>query len=147
MIRNKVKIIKSKQIIDERGKILLFHRNNYVFKHKYAEIYCSKIKLNQIKAWRMHKKIFSLLTLVYGKVRLVYCPMNGKEKNIKEIILSNEENYIIQVPPKFWYGFKCIGDSHSLISNILSHPYNENEIERADYDSLFPKYEWSTKNK
>ena len=85
MIRNKVKIIKSKQIIDERGKILLFHRNNYVFKHQYAEIYCSKIKLNQIKAWRMHKKIFSLLTLVYGKVRLVYCPMNGKEKNIKKL--------------------------------------------------------------
>ena len=56
------------------------------------------------------------------------------------------KKYIIQIPPQL-DGFKCIGDSHSLISNILSHPYNENEIERADYDSLFPKYEWSTKNK
>ena len=100
MIRNKVKIIKSKQIIDERGKILLFHRNNYVFKHQYAEIYCSKIKLNQIKAWRMHKKfLFTYISL--WKVRLVYCPMNGKEKNIKEIILSNEENYIIQIHQNF----------------------------------------------
>ncbi len=147
MIIHKVKKIKSKQIIDERGKILLFHNKNSILNHRYSEIYCSKIRLNQIKAWRMHKRIFSLITLVYGKVKLAYCYENGLKKNIKEIILSVEENFVVRIPPKTWYGFKSIGDCDSLVSNILSEPYEENEIKRAEYNLLFPKYDWSTKNR
>ena len=138
----KVKVYKSKQVIDERGKIILFAKKNSKFLIKYNELYCSEIRMGKVKAWRKHKKNYSLFVLVKGKIKIVY---QEKENKFDEIILSEEQSKIVSLPPNIWYGFKGLGDTDSIISNITSKPYSESEIERLDYNQFFLNYDWSIK--
>ena len=142
-------IFKSNQIVDERGKIILFTKNNSKFFENFGELYCSEIKPKNIKAWRKHKKLSSLFTIIKGKVKMVVAKKNKKsdDYSFNEIILSEDDIKVVKVGPNLWYGFKCIGENASIITNLLSDLYDENEIQRMRVNNSLFKYDWSVRNK
>jgi dTDP-4-dehydrorhamnose 3,5-epimerase-like enzyme len=65
----------------------------------------------------------------------------------EEIILSEDDSKIVKVKPNLWYGFKCIGENKSIITNLISDLYNESEISRIGVRNNNFKYDWSVKHK
>ena len=76
---------------------------------------------------------------------------NSTTKNqIQEIMMGDNNNVIVSVPPNVWNGFKCVGLKESYVLNIQDKPYDENEVSRLDphdnevinYPIKYLKYDW-----
>ena len=100
------------------------------------EIYCSKIKPSQIKAWRLHTKITNKLIILKGKVALVAC----KNNKFHKILLNKKKVGFCIIKPNIWYGFKCVGKEEAVILNFINKKYKENEIKRIDKSKIRCKW-------
>ena len=140
------KIIKKKVITDDRGKILHMLRNddpNYV---KFGEIYFSYVYPKKIKAWHIHKKMTLNYVAAFGKIKLVlYDDRQNSKTNgkIQEIFLSNDDHFLVIIPPMIWNGFTSADDNIAVLANCSDIPHDKSEILRMDFnDPKFP-YNWS----
>ena len=140
-----VKIIKKKQIIDDRGKILHMLRvddENFV---KFGEIYFSFVNPKKIKAWHSHKLMTLNYVAVHGSIKLVlYDDREGsttKEK-VQEIILSNKNPYLVSIPPKIWNGFCSANSEDAILANCSDIPHDKDEIVRLPLDDPKFPYKW-----
>ena len=145
-----VKIIKKKQFIDERGKIMHMLRVDDKEFVKFGEIYFSYTYPGAIKAWHRHKEMTLTYAAVSGKIKLVLfddrknSPTEGK---LEEIFLSDEDYFTVTIPPLIWNGFKSIEDKAAIVANCTDVPHSEGEIERKKFDDPSIPYEWSMKLK
>tara|TARA_B100001123_G_C15055743_1_gene925474 strand:+ start:145 stop:594 length:450 start_codon:yes stop_codon:yes gene_type:complete len=140
-----VKIIPKKQIIDERGKIMHMLRNDDDHFKKFGEIYFSYIHPNTVKAWHMHKKMTVNYVSVMGKIKVVL--FDDREKSstrgkYQEIFLSNENYFLVSVPPLVWNGFKSIENKSAIIANCSDIPHDPKEMIRKSIDDNYFKYDW-----
>lgn len=111
----------------------------------FGEVYYSKTFSNQIKGWKYHLNKSQNLVVIHGEVKFVFyddrdsSPTKG---NIEQISISPDNYYMIILPPKIWYSFKCISKSESIIGNITDQPHRPEEcIEKPLTDKAFP-YNW-----
>ena len=120
MLKNKIKISRTKIIKNSKGDILkTFDRKNINF-NKLNEIYFSWVKHNSIKAWKLHKKMTLYLHVPFGKVKFVFFD----EKRLK---------------PNTWFGFKGVKNKNLIMScSTLKH--KKNEILRKNVKQI--KYNW-----
>lgn len=143
-----VKIISKKQIIDERGKIMHFMRNDDKNFTKFGEIYFSYTYPNTVKAWHLHKKMTVNYVCVYGKIKLVLFDDRKKSKTkgeLQEIFLAQENYTLVSVPPMIWNGFKSIENKSSIIANCSDIPHDPKEMLRKPYNDDYFNYDWSIK--
>ena len=68
---NGVSVIPSKQIHDERGKIMHMLRNTDSHFGQFGEIYFSCIHPGVIKAWHIHEKMVLNYSVPFGKIKFV----------------------------------------------------------------------------
>jgi dTDP-4-dehydrorhamnose 3,5-epimerase len=140
-----VKIIKKKQIFDERGKIMHMMRNDDPNFTKFGEIYFSYTHPNTVKAWHMHKKMTVNYVCILGKIKLVLFD-DRKESStngqIQEIFLTTENYNLVSVPPFVWNGFKSIENQSSIIANCSDIPHDPKEMIRKPYDEEYFNYDW-----
>ena len=143
-----IKIIKKKVIIDERGKILHMLRSNDQEFKKFGEIYFSYVFPNKFKAWHIHKKMTLNYVAVFGKIKLVLYDDRQKSKTkgkIQEIFLSNENHFLVSIPPHIWNGFTSADQNLAVLANCSDIPHDKEEISRLDFnDPKFP-YDWNKK--
>ena len=66
-----VKITPLKQIIDERGKVMLMIRNDDAYFKNFGEIYFSCTHPGVVKAWHMHKKMTLNYAIISGQLKIV----------------------------------------------------------------------------
>ena len=143
-----IKIIKKKQIIDERGKIMHMMRNDDLNFTKFGEIYFSYSHPNTIKAWHLHKRMTVNYVCVVGKIKLVLfddraeSPTKGK---LQEIFLTTENYSLVSVPPGIWNGFKSVENKFSIIANCSDIPHESEEMERKPFDDPYFNYSWNIK--
>lgn len=145
-----VKVIKLKQIKDERGKIM--HMLKRTDKHflKFGEIYFSTAWPGAIKAWHIHKKMTLNNVVISGNAKLVIIDIrkNSKTKNMINEFFLGEDNYIlVQIPPGLANGYKAYGDKQCILANCATHPHEKNEIMRIDPFNSKISYDWNLKNK
>jgi dTDP-4-dehydrorhamnose 3,5-epimerase len=143
-----VKIIKKKQIIDERGKIMHFMRNDDQNFTKFGEVYFSYTYPNTVKAWHLHKKMTVNYVCIYGKIKLVLFDDRKKSKtkgHLQEIFMTQENYALVSVPPGVWNGFKSIENKSSIIGNCSDIPHNPKEMLRKPHDDPYFNYDWSIK--
>lgn len=141
-----LRLIKLKQIKDERGAVFHYLKsNNETFKG-FGEAYYSKINPNIIKGWKLHHQIHQHFCVPFGAVKIVV--FDGRENSdtkglIDEIILDDNFNYfLLSMPPGLWYSFKCISEHASLLANIIDQPHNVLEsITLPLINNMIP-YEW-----
>ena len=127
-----IKIIKSKIIKNSKGDIRKFvNKKSKIFK-KFGELYFSFLKKNKIKGWNYHKKNRCLISLVSGKIELIFFDdrKNSKTYNTKnKIILHEGKNIIILIPPKVWFCFKSLG-KNSILVNLLDNVHTKSETKK-----------------
>ena len=145
-----VSLIPLKQIHDERGKVMHMMRADSEVFTQFGEIYFSCTNPGAIKAWHLHKQMTLNYAAVYGEIKCVLYDdrPNSKTKGcIDEYTLSQENYYLVTVPPLVWNGFKGIGTKVSIVANCATIPHDPLEIERKSaFDSSIP-YDWQIKHK
>ena len=104
----------------------------------FGEIYFSKIKYKNIKAWKRHTKMTMNLVVPVGRVKFVFY---SEEKNIFEEYIIGENNYNrLTVNPLLWFGFQGMDEGKNLVMNIANIEHDPNEVERKNLMDL--KYIW-----
>ena len=145
-----VKIIKKKQINDERGKIIkMLSIKDKHFK-KFGEIYFSLTYPGTVKAWHLHKKMTLNYGIISGKIKLVLYddrPMSSTKGEIQEIFLTHDDYFTVIIPPLIWNGFKSVENKTAIIANCSDIPHDTNEIIRKSYDDPSIPYNWKIKHK
>ena len=142
-----VEIIKKNQIVDDRGMILHMLRVDDKNYKKFGEIYFSTVNPNKIKAWHFHKLMTLNYAVVHGSIKLVLYDDRDESKTkgtIQEIMLSNENHYLVSIPPKIWNGFCSSNNKHAILANCSDIPHDKEEIIRLPYDDPKFSYKWRT---
>ena len=142
-----VEIIKKNQIVDDRGVILHMLRVDDKNYKKFGEIYFSTVNPNKIKAWHFHKLMTLNYAVVHGSIKLVLYDDRDVSKTkgtIQEIILSNENHFLVSIPPKIWNGFCSSNNKHAILANCSDIPHDKEEIIRLPYDDPKFPYKWKT---
>ena len=140
-----VEIIKKNQIVDDRGIILHMLRVDDKNYKKFGEVYFSTINPNKIKAWHFHKLMTLNYAVVHGSIKLVLYDDRDESKTkgtIQEIILSNENHYLVSIPPKIWNGFCSSDNKHAILANCSDIPHDKEEIIRLPFDDPKFPYKW-----
>jgi len=140
-----VQIIKKKEIVDDRGKILHMLRADDISYTKFGEVYFSYVNPSKIKAWHIHKLMTLNYVAVYGNIKLVLYDDRDDSKTkgkIQEIILSNENHYLVSIAPKIWNGFCSADNKLAILANCSDIPHDKEEIERLPFDDPKFPYKW-----
>ena len=134
-----------KQIIDERGRVMhMFRVDNPLFE-KFGEIYFSEILPGVVKAWKRHKMMTQHISVPVGKIKLVIYDNreNSRSKGELDVFEIGRDNYLlIIIPPKLWYGFKCMSEQPALLANCADLPYEQEESENINPDSKNIPFQW-----
>lgn len=129
---NSVKLTKLKNIENSAGDIhKLLNSSEEDFKG-FGEIYTSEVKVNSIKAWKLHKFNDLNLVVIKGKVKFVFYD----KTSFREIITCENKLERIFVPAKIWFGFKCLSNSTSLILSLSNEVHSEDEVLRKELKSI-----------
>ena len=149
IIRSKisgVNIIEKKQITDDRGKIKHMLRNDDKNFTKFGEIYFSSVNPNKIKAWHLHKSMTLNYVAVSGSIKLVLFD-DRKDSRTKgtldEIILSDENYFLVSIPPLIWNGFCSANKDSAILANCSDIPHDKEEIIRIPFNDKKIPYKWS----
>jgi len=134
-----------KQFVDERGRVMHMLRVDNPFFEKFGEVYFSEVLPGVVKAWKKHKLMTQLFAVPVGMIRLVI--YDGRDRSRSngqlEILDVGRDNYkLIRVPPRLWYGFKCISDHPTLLANCADLPHNPDESESKNPDDRNIPYQW-----
>ena len=130
-----------KVIPTDGGNVFHGYLKNNPDKIDIHEVYFSTIKENQIRGWKMHKKMTVNLIVPIGKVKVHLIQENGKdgEYNRYEEILCQSPYFRLSISPGIWFAFEGLSKSESLICNIADLPHDPLEVLRKDF-SFFHDY-------
>lgn len=135
-----------KQILDERGGVFHILRKSDEGFLSFGEAYISKVNAGRVKAWKYHKEMTQNFCVPFGKLKLVL--FDDRENSptrglINQFHMDDNENYIrITIPPKIWYGFKCISSKYCLLLNLANIPHSINESISTESLNKDLKYLW-----
>lgn len=141
-----VKIVRLKQFVDERGKVMHMISANSSSFVGFGEIYFSCIYPNAIKGWHMHKKMTLNYVVPHGNIKFVLydnrteSPTMGE---VQEIFLGPDNYCLVTVPPMIWNGFKGIGTDMAIVANCSSIMHSDDEIEKKSPNDLSIPYKWT----
>ena len=137
-----------KQIGNEKG--LVMHHLNYLSPSfmGFQESYISKTYSGVVKAWKLHLEMTQNLCVPFGRFHFVLfdCRENSSTRgNLNHFILDEKDNFsLLTIPPKVYYGFKCICDDFGLIFNVTNILYDPNEVILTDESNeILPVVEWN----
>ena len=119
-----VKLKSLKIIFHPKGDILHIAKDSEDNLNLFKEIYVSIIKQNEIKGWKLHKKMICNLIVPKGKVKFV---MTKDKKNFFEVILSRNNYKRLTIPPQIWFAFQGLGEEENLIVNLATLEHNSEE--------------------
>ena len=57
-------------------------------------------------------------------------------------MLSNENPYLVSIPPKIWNGFSSANNEDAILANCSDIPHDKDEIERLPFDDPKFPYKW-----
>ena len=134
--KNNIQIYKLKKINLQKGNLIKFIEKNSKKYKGFGEVYFSTVKKNKIKAWKKHKKTYSNLVVVYGKVKFLIIDSNSK---LKKFILTSKNYKSILIPPNTFYGFMGMG-RENIICNFINKPHSLDEHTNKNINYF--KYKW-----
>lgn len=141
-----VRIMPLEQFSDYRGKVMKMMNANHVDYPYLGEVYFSTVHPGIVKGWHLHRRMALNYACIYGKIQLVL--MDSREnssthKEVMEIYLSPDEYKLVHVPSAVLNGFKGLGTTDSIVVNLASMPYSDEDILRFSVDDF--NYDWFKK--
>jgi dTDP-4-dehydrorhamnose 3,5-epimerase len=144
-----VVVADKKIIVDERGYIQHFMRNDDSQFDKFGEVYFSIVYNGAVKAWHLHTKMTLHYLCIYGMIKLVLFDQrvgSSTEGLLNEIFIGEKNSKMITIPPGIWNGFKGFGEREfSIVGNLADMSHDPNEIIRSEpyYNELVGAYDWN----
>lgn len=139
-----VRLTKLNIIKNSKGNIHHILKNSDSSFIKFGEVYCSKILSNEIKAWKSHTNQTQNLCVLNGEIIVIIYDKRSNSKTYKLInrvqLNSNDKYFLLTIPPKIWYGFKCISKNEAIILNCTNIPHDSKESRRLSLDDFPIKF-------
>ncbi len=133
IIKNKLKIINN-----NKGKIVKFFYQNIKKFNKPKEVYFSFIKFKKIKGWKLHLKQTTVISVVFGKIKIVIFDKNFNF--LEEVILTSKSPSYVLIPPNVWYSFRGLNKSQSIICSLIDMLHKDDEQKNLELSKI--KYKW-----
>ena len=139
MVKTDLKIIN-----DDNGSVYHGMKKDDAGFDKFGEVYFSTVKMNKVKAWKLHKRMILNLIVPIGKIKFVFLDNRKKSETYNKyfkIILSQDSYARLTVPANIWFGFKGMDEGVNLICNIANISHDPLEVIRKDLNQI--KMDWS----
>ena len=130
-LTDSVNYFPQKRICVNGGDILRGLRSDDDGFEGFNELYFSNIEPNFVKAWKMHLTATLNLMVIAGEVQFQYSH-DGEIFQKKTLGPNNLERLVM--PPKVWFGFKCMSRVPGMIASVSNILHDDNEIMRAPLD-------------
>jgi len=144
-----VKVIKLRQIVDERGKVMQMLKKTDPHFIEFGEIYFSCAWPGAVKAWHIHQSMTINNAVMVGRVKLVlYDPRKDSPTfgEVMELFIGEDDYSLVQIPPGIANGYKAYGEGMAVLANCATEPHDPEEILRIDpLDNDIP-YVWDIKH-
>lgn len=141
-----LRITPLQQIKDERGRVMhMLRRDSDVFQ-QFGEVYFSTVFGGATKAWRSHKSMTLNYAVVFGRIQVVLFddrPDSSSQGRVQRIEMSNDNYFLLTVPPVIWTGFRNLGSEEAIIANCASHLHDPDEVQRLPANSTEIPFRWS----
>jgi len=135
-----------KQIIDQKGAVFHFLKNDSPNFKNFGEAYFSKINHGEIKGWKLHLIANQNFCVPFGAVKIVIFdnrPNSLSRGVVQEILLDDDVNYkLLSMPPGLWYSFKSLSKKYSLLANIIDIKHSIEESQSLPIDTNHIPYIW-----
>lgn len=128
----KIKPIKTH--CDDRGNVFElydarwdFHPDPLVFSYVYS------VRPGVIKGWGLHKEHEDRYVLLYGELEVTFYdvrPDSPTYKQISQIILSEFDRKIINIPTYVWHACRNIGSKDAVVVNFPTIPYDHSNPDK-----------------
>lgn len=118
---------------------------------KFGQVYITTAYPGVVKGWHYHKKQTDHFVGLKGMTKVVLYDNRENSKThglINEFFLGEHNPILVQIPAGVFHGFKCIGETESMMLNIPTEHYvydDPDEFRIDAHDSSIP-YDWSRKN-
>ena len=137
-------------IPDERGRLMEILRSDDDIYKKFGQIYMTTNYPGVVKAWHYHKTQTDNVVCVKGMIKLVlYDARDGSPTRgcLNEFFLGDHNHKLVHIPAGVMHGWKCIGETESLVINIPTelYDYNNPDEYRLPFDSAEIPYDWDIK--
>ena len=124
-------VFKTKKIANKKGNLQKFVDNKSNLFKGFGEIYFTEIKKNKIKGWKKHKKNYSLLKTILGKVKFTFF----YKDNFYSLNIKQADNLLIQIPPNVWFSFQGISKKN-LLCNLMNKAHSDKEVENINLNEF-----------
>ena len=147
-----VKIKQLKVIPDERGRVMEMLRRDDELFIKFGQVYYTTAYPGIVKGWHYHKKQIDNFVVVKGMAKVVLYDRredSSTQGEINEFFMGEHNPILIQIPAGVLHGFKCIGETETIVINITTESYscdNPDEYRVDPKDNNVP-YDWDIKIK
>jgi len=147
-----VKIKQLKVIPDERGRVMEMLRRDDELFIKFGQVYYTTAYPGIVKGWHYHKKQIDNFVVVKGMAKVVLYDRredSSTRGEINEFFMGEHNPILIQIPAGVLHGFKCIGETETIVINITTESYsrdNPDEYRVDPKDNNVP-YDWDIKIK
>ncbi len=147
-----VKIVKLRQIPDERGRLMEILRRDWegIF-DEFGQCYLTTGYPGVVKAWHYHEYQDDHFCVVHGMMKVVlYDPReNSPTKGaVNEFFMGDKNPLLVKIPKFVYHGFKTISENEALVINVPTNTYNyaePDELREHPHDSDIP-YDWTRKD-
>ena len=132
-----------KVIHHNKGNIFHILKKNQEGYHGFGEVYFSKIKFNNIKAWKKHYEMICNFVVVHGIIKIVVFDNRDKSKTknlFNEFVLSKDNYCRLTIPAGLWYGFKGVEECDNILLNFSNIKHNP--AEQVSQEINLITYKW-----
>jgi dTDP-4-dehydrorhamnose 3,5-epimerase len=138
-------------IPDERGRLMEMLRRDDDLFIEFGQAYLTTMYPGVTKAWHHHKLQTDHFVCVRGMIKLVlYDEREGSPTQglLNEFFVGDHNPQLVQIPRNVWHGFKNVGETESLIVNLVTHPYNRAQPDeyRLDPHRNHIPYDWARRD-
>jgi dTDP-4-dehydrorhamnose 3,5-epimerase len=135
---HQVAFVPLKKLVNDRGHLLEVQRNDDSHFPGFGQAYLTATNPGVVKAWYRHHRQTDQIALAQGTLRLALYDARAASPTqgvIQELLISDEQPALVQIPPGVWHGFQAVGPTPACLLHLNTIPFNCLEI---DEDRLPP---------
>ena len=138
---DRLKLYKNEIKKNSKGNVYKYVQISNFLK-KIAEVYFSKIKKNNIKAWKKNKTSNQFFYVFEGKIILkIFDDRENNKKKYSFILGKNSKYSKILIPKNVWYGFKGI-EKNNVIVNSLEILHKNCKMQNLEINNNYIPIVW-----
>ena len=133
-----VAIVPLKKLVNDRGHLQEVQRNDDSHFLGFGQAYLTATNPGIVKAWYLHHRQTDQIALTQGTLRLALYDARAAsptQGHVQEIIISEDQPALVQIPPGVWHGFQALGSAPACLLHLNTIPFN---FQDTDEDRLPP---------